>query len=112
MWPQWIQNHDLEIRSRLLHGEEDTLVNFVLFGVSFVLSSVMRATGAVVPPLVILFLALWVVRLPFAYALVPRLGADAIWWSFGVGSITSVLLCTLYYRSGRWRRARMLQAAA
>lgn len=35
VWPQWIQNHDLEIRSRLLRGEEDTLVNFVLFGVSF-----------------------------------------------------------------------------
>jgi hypothetical protein len=35
VWPQWIQNHDREIRSRLVRGEEDTLVNFVLFGVSF-----------------------------------------------------------------------------
>ena len=34
-WPRWIQNHDREVRSRLLRGEEDTLVNFVLFGVSF-----------------------------------------------------------------------------
>ena len=34
-WPQWIQSHDRQIRSRLLRGEEDTLVNFVLFGVSF-----------------------------------------------------------------------------
>ena len=34
-WPQWIEKHDREIRSRLLRGEEDTLVNFVLFGVSF-----------------------------------------------------------------------------
>jgi hypothetical protein len=34
-WPGWLQSHDLEIRSRLLRGEEDTLANFVLFGVSF-----------------------------------------------------------------------------
>ncbi|HKU44105.1 MAG TPA: MATE family efflux transporter [Polyangiales bacterium] len=84
--------------------------SFVLFGVSFVLSSVMRATGAVVPPLVILFVALWLVRIPFAYLLSPSWHAEAIWWSFGVGSITSVLLCTLYYRSGRWRKSHMLEA--
>lgn len=34
-WPRWIQNHDREIRARLVRGEEDTLVNFILFGVSF-----------------------------------------------------------------------------
>ena len=34
-WPRWIQNHDREIRSRLLRGEEDTLANFVLYGFSF-----------------------------------------------------------------------------
>jgi putative MATE family efflux protein len=85
--------------------------SFVLFGVSFVLSSVMRATGAVIPPLAILFVALWLVRIPFAYMFTRVLGADAIWWSFGVGSIVSVILCTMYYRSGRWRRAHMLRTA-
>jgi hypothetical protein len=34
-WPRWLQGHDREIRSRIVRGEEDTLVNFVLFGVSF-----------------------------------------------------------------------------
>jgi putative MATE family efflux protein len=85
--------------------------SFVLFGVSFVLSSVMRATGAVIPPLGILFIALWLVRIPFAYALTPSLGADAVWWSFGVGSVVSVILCSVYYRSGRWKRAHMLRTA-
>lgn len=85
--------------------------SFVLFGISFVLSSVMRATGAVVPPLAILFIALWLVRIPFAYALTPSLGADAVWWSFGVGSVVSVILCSVYYRSGGWKHARMLRTA-
>jgi Na+-driven multidrug efflux pump len=82
--------------------------SFVLFGVSFVLSSVMRATGAVVAPLVSLFVALWLVRIPFAHLLEPRLHEDAIWWSFPVGSAASVLLSWLYYASGRWRRAQLI----
>jgi hypothetical protein len=34
-WAAWIEDHDRQIRARLIRGEEDTLVNFVLFGVSF-----------------------------------------------------------------------------
>ena len=60
--------------------------SFILFGVAFVLSSVVRATGAVIPPLIFLFIAMWLVRLPFAPAAgSPTLGADAIWWSFPGG---------------------------
>ena len=84
--------------------------SFVLFGVSFVLTSVVRATGAVLPPLLILVVALWVVRMPFAYALVAKHGADAIWWSFPVGSTVSLMLSIAYYRFGGWRRARMIEA--
>jgi Na+-driven multidrug efflux pump len=86
--------------------------SFILFGVAFVLSSVVRATGAVVPPLIFLFIAMWVVRLPFAALLSPRLGADAIWWSFPMGSAVSMLLLLAYYRFGGWRKARMLEPVA
>jgi hypothetical protein len=34
-WPGWIQRHDSEIRARLEQGDEDTLVNWLLFGTSF-----------------------------------------------------------------------------
>jgi hypothetical protein len=34
-WPNWIQRHDREIRARLDQGDEDTLVNWMLFGTSF-----------------------------------------------------------------------------
>jgi putative MATE family efflux protein len=83
--------------------------SFVLFGVAFVLSSVVRATGAVIPPLIFLFIAMWLVRLPFAWGLSPSWGADAIWWSFPIGSGTSMLLLLAYYRFGGWRKARMLE---
>ena len=47
----------------------------MFFGVSFVLAGVVRSTGAVIPPLIILFIALWLVRIPFAYAMVARWGS-------------------------------------
>jgi len=86
--------------------------SFVFFGVSFVLAGVVRSTGAVIPPLIILFVALWLVRIPFAYGLVDAWGSDAIWWSFPLGSLMSMLLSIGYYRFGNWRRARMLAPSA
>lgn len=35
IWPAWIKKHDAEIRARLERGEEDTLVNLLLFGTSY-----------------------------------------------------------------------------
>jgi hypothetical protein len=34
-WPDWVQKHDREIRLRLVRGEEDTLTNFLRFGLNF-----------------------------------------------------------------------------
>ncbi len=86
--------------------------SFVFFGISFVLAGVVRSTGAVIPPLIILVIALWLVRIPFAYGLVSAWGADAIWWSFPLGSVVSMTLSAAYYRWGGWRKARMLGKAA
>ena len=86
--------------------------SFVFFGLSFVLAGIVRSTGAVIPPLIILFIALWLVRIPFAYGLVDRWGADAIWWSFPLGSLVSMTLSILYYAFGSWRSARMMAPAA
>lgn len=44
-WPRWVRTRDAAIRSRLQQGEEDTLANFVLLGVSF--TSQRRVTPAV-----------------------------------------------------------------
>ena len=84
--------------------------SFLFFGVTFVVSGVVRSTGAVVPPLLILGVALWGIRIPFARLLQPGLGADAIWWSFPVSAVSAMLMSLAYYRWGRWRQARMLPA--
>lgn len=81
--------------------------SFVLFGVTIVLFGVVRATGAVMPPLLILFVAMLVVRVPFAWALRERFGAEAVWWSFPLGALVSTALALAYYRYGGWRGERL-----
>ena len=97
----------LEIARHLNHI---AVWSFLFFGVVFVLSGVVRSTGAVVPPLLILAFALWGVRVPFAVWLQPGLGVDAIWWSFPVSAAVATGLTLAYYRWGRWKEARMLPA--
>ena len=82
--------------------------SFVLFGVSIVLLSTVRANGAVVGPLVILTIAVFPVRFGFAYALEPRWGGDAIWWSFPLGSLAALLLTAAFYVQGSWRKQRLV----
>jgi putative MATE family efflux protein len=85
-----------------------TLWGFILFGITFVLSGVIRAAGSVTVPLLITFIALWVIRTPLAYILGNMYGIDAVWWSFPVGFITAVTLSLLYYQFGNWRKAKMM----
>lgn len=83
--------------------------SFLFFGVTFVVSGVVRATGAVIPPLVILGIALWGIRVPFAELLQPSMGVDAVWWSFPASAAAAMVMSLAYYRWGRWRSAHMLQ---
>jgi putative MATE family efflux protein len=90
------------------HANVITLWSFLLFGITIVLISTVRATGAVIGPLLVIFGSLWLARIPFAYALAPRWGEDAIWWSFPVGSVAGVVLGALYYRYGDWRKVQLM----
>lgn len=80
-----------------------------LFGVTFALSGIVRSTGAVWAPLLILIISLLVIRVPFALVMIPHWGPDAIWWSFPMGTMVSAGLSALYYQFGGWRKLRMLR---
>jgi putative MATE family efflux protein len=88
------------------HINETVLWGFVLFSITFSLSGVVRSTGAVWWPLAILTVSMVAIRIPFASLLMPRFGADAIWWSFPLGTIASAVMTSLYYKYGGWRRIR------
>ena len=92
-----------------LHINTIVLWGFVFFSITFALNGVVRSTGAVWAPMGILVISMIMVRIPFAALLTPRFGADAIWWSFPLGTITSAALTGLYYKYGGWRRVRMVR---
>jgi Na+-driven multidrug efflux pump len=81
--------------------------SFIMMGVSMVVTSVVRANGAVVVPLVFLIISALIVRLGVGFAFHPRYGADAIWWAFVAGAVVSIMLTMGYYLQGSWRQAHM-----
>jgi putative MATE family efflux protein len=85
--------------------------SFIFFGVSVALFGVVRATGAVMAPLVILTISLLAVRFPLAQLFLAHYHADAIWWSFPVSASLSAALAFLYYKYGGWRQAHMTAGA-
>ena len=99
----------LEIARHLNHI---AVWSFLFFGVTFVISGVVRATGAVLPPLLILGFALWGIRVPFATLMQPVIGVDALWWSFPCSAVCAMAMSLAYYRWGNWRKARMLSPHA
>lgn len=79
---------------------------FLPTGLMMVLFSTLRAYGSVVSPLIIMFLAMYPGRLGFYELTYPLMGADALWWSYNAGAVTSAALTVLYYRFGPWRTGR------
>jgi putative MATE family efflux protein len=86
--------------------------SFIFFGISVALFGVVRATGAVMAPLIVLTISMLVVRFPLAELFLDRYHVDAVWWSFPVSSVLSSILALLYYKYGSWRSAHMLPATA
>ena len=81
--------------------------SFLLMGITMVLFGTVRATGAVVGPLIILCIGLVPVRFGFALGAYPSLGADALWLSFPVSSSANLLMALAFYFHGGWKKARM-----
>ncbi len=81
--------------------------SFIFFGITLVLFGVVRATGAVMAPLITLTLALLAVRVPLAQGFIDRLGVDSVWWSFPISSAFAAVLAIAYYKFGGWRSAQV-----
>ena len=82
--------------------------SFVLQGGAFMFIGVVRATGAVIGPLLILLGVLWGIRIPVAYGLSPIWGEDVIWWSIPLTWIVALPLAWAYYQYGGWRRRQIV----
>jgi putative MATE family efflux protein len=75
-----------------------TLWSYVVFGSSFVLSGMMRASGTVLWPTAISIFAIWGVEVPVAWVLSHRIGIEGIWIAYPVAFTALLLLQTTYFR--------------
>jgi Na+-driven multidrug efflux pump len=86
--------------------------SYLFFGITMVLFGIVRATGAVMAPLIFLTISLLGLRIPLAALFMDHLGADSIWWSFPISSACAMIMAVLYYKYGGWRSARMESSAS
>ena len=81
---------------------------FLPFAATISLAAVVRANGAAIPPLVIIFISAFPVRLGFIFAALPWLGVGAVWWSFWANGAASLAMMLAYFRWGRWREGKLM----
>jgi len=84
---------------------------WVLNGVMMTMMGTLRSYGVVIPPLIIMGVALYPGRLGFYQLTYGTLGADALWHSFVFGSAVALALTALVYWRGSWRRTNGLSAS-
>lgn len=82
--------------------------SFLFFGMSMVLFGTIRANGVVIFPLVVLVVSMFGVRLGFYFGFYPVMGSDALWWSFSVSSLFSLIAAGFYYRFSKWREKKLM----
>jgi len=85
--------------------------SFLFSGATMVFFGAVRANGAVLMPLLIMIVGLFICRLSFAQFAQPWLGFDALWWAFPFGSIVVMGLSWIYYARGGWRKAVLVDQA-
>lgn len=86
------------------HIQVLSLWSYVIHGWVMVITGALRAYGAVILPLIAMIVAMYPARLGFYWLAYPRIGAEAIWWTYPVGAFVALGLTWLGYRYGAWRQ--------
>ncbi|MFM5947997.1 MAG: MATE family efflux transporter [Novosphingobium sp.] len=87
-----------------LHIQDLAIWTYLPFGITIVLFGTLRAYGVIYAQLLVLFASMYGVRLGAYYLLYPLIGPDALWYSFLLSSIVSMLLTLAVYFLAPWRK--------
>ncbi|HVJ51559.1 MAG TPA: MATE family efflux transporter [Aliidongia sp.] len=94
--------HTLALAYRLLGI---TLWSYVLFGMTAVLSGIMRSSGTVFWPTAISIFAIWGVEVPAAWGLSRWIGIDGIWIAYPIAFAAGLAMQASYFLLV-WRHRR------
>ena len=89
-----------------VHIQHVVTWSYLAMGVTMIVGGTMRAYGVVWIPLILGFISFYPVRLGFYFLAYPALGSEALWWSFPVASLFSVVATSVLYLRGKWRGSR------
>ena len=76
---------------------------YLVISTMFITNSVMRGAGDAIFPMISSLVALWLIRIPVAYVLSGKMGANGIWWAVPVGWTSGMIITMVYYKTGRWK---------
>ncbi|PEL13671.1 MATE family efflux transporter [Bacillus sp. AFS017336] len=87
-----------------------TLWGYLILGHSFILTSTMRASGAVLWPTLISIFVIWCIEVPVAYLLshYTHLGMKGIWVGYPAAFIVGLCLNYFYYKFS-WKKKRIVR---
>lgn len=94
-----------------LHIQDLAIWTNLPFGITIVLFGTLRAYGVIYAQLAVLLVSMYAARLGAYWLLYPVLGPDALWYSFLISSVLSMLLTVAIYFHAPWRK-RMLARIA
>ena len=95
-----------------LHIQDLAIWTYLPFGITIVLFGTLRSYGVIYAQLLVLFVSMYGVRLGAYYLLYPLIGADALWYSFLLSSVLSMLLTLAVYFYAPWRQLMQARIAA
>lgn len=76
---------------------------YILFTMMFIYNGIMRGAGDTFIPMFFSIISLWIIRIPLAYFLSGKMGAQGIWWAIPAGWFIGLSLSFIYYKTGRWK---------
>lgn len=81
---------------------------YILFSLMFSYAGVMRGAGDTVIPMFITLFSLWIIRIPLAWLLSPKIGIDGIWWAIPLAWLFGAVASFIYYKTGNWKTKTVL----
>lgn len=83
---------------------------YIVFTTMFIIGGVLRGAGDTLVPMFITLFALWVARIPIAWALSRTdFGIIGIWWAIPIAWCLGMILSFLYYKTGRWKTKSVIK---
>jgi putative MATE family efflux protein len=84
--------------------------SFGFIGLQYALMGVIRASGEMIPAMVIGLVSQWVLQIPLAFALAKytSLGVDGVWWSTPIANVAAAIIAGLWFLRGSWKTRKLI----